>query len=284
MTLTVKSFAHARDGKPDLLDREDRSSVVAVVVEYLRLWAQEAFIDGEYLAEAGSWVGSSRHQDIDTAVLAVLRSEPTSPLQQAISPFLDGYWCRRSISDSFDLKAYMAGLDTLPPSDRAYAATALALYSALCSTTSRLNTAQQAAIRSALLVARGKLLALNLFPHVLSSLNYLVAPGQSRPVVDAGGYRAYRCDEGPLAYLVVERVVDGQDVLHVHDLALHDRKLEVPYEMRNPRHTDADAQELIATCILASLLEDRFRGQADIVDYVNITSKMTRTLPYFVKR
>jgi hypothetical protein len=166
--------------------------------------------------------------------------------------------------------------------DKAYAATALALYSALASTASCLSTAKRAAVRQRLLVARGQLLSHNLFPHVLVSLNYLVGPGQSRPIVDTASYRGYRCDDGPVAYFVVERIVDGKDVLRVHDFVLHERKLEMPYEMLDGRHTDADAPALIADCILSTLLDDRFRAQADSVDYVNVKTEATLTQPYGV--
>lgn len=98
--------------------------------------------------------------------------------------------------------------------------------------------------------------------------------------MDTGSYRGYRCDDGPVAYFVVERAADGKDVIHVQDVVLHARKLEVLYEMRDDDHTDADAPDLIAACILSTLLEDRFRGQADSVDYINIKTKTTLTLPY----
>jgi len=280
MTLTTKTFTNARDHRPAELDREDRATVVRVLCEWFELWMQASFIDGEYIAEAGDLLGASRHADIDVAVSELLRKEPTAAMFNVAGAFLDGYWLRRAVSDSFDMDGYSAALDVLPPTDKAYAATALALYSALASGASRLNTAQRAAIRQRLLVARGKLLSHNLFPYVLVSLNYLVAPGQSRPILDTGSYRGYRCDDGPVAYFVVERAADGKDVIHVQDVVLHARKLEVLYEMRDDDHTDADAPDLIAACILSTLLEDRFRGQADSVDYINIKTKTTLTLPY----
>ena len=162
---------------------------------------EESYVDGEYLADAGDWAGQSRHSDMDIVAASLLVSEPSSAMQNAVSAFLDGYWVRRGVSKRFDLTAYATALDTLPPSDKGYAATALALYSVLCSTVSNLNNAQQTSIRRHLLIARGKLLARNLFPHVLVSLNQLVGPGQSLPIVDVASYRGYRCDDGTETYL-----------------------------------------------------------------------------------
>ena len=280
MTLTTKTFTNARDHQPAELDREDRATLIAVLGDWFELWTQASFIDGEYIAEAGELVGASRHADIDVAVAEFLRRKPTAAMFNVAGAFLDGYWLRRAVSDSFDMDGYSVALDVLPPTDRAYAATALALYSALVSGASRLSTAQRAAIRQRLLVARGKLLSHNLFPHVLVSLNYLVGPGQSQPIVDTGAYRGYRCDDGPSTYFVVERAADHTEVIHVHDVILRDRRLEVPFEMQDSRHADADAPPLIGACILTMLLDDRFRGQADSVDYVNVKTEATQTQPY----
>jgi hypothetical protein len=217
---------------------------------------------------------------MDLVAWELLCSEPTSPMHIVVGAFLYGYWSRRSVSDSFPLGAYADALDALAPSDKAYPATALALYVALTASVSRLSDHQRSSIRPRLLIARGKLLSHNLFPHALVSLNYLVAPGQSRPIADTESYRGYRCDDGPVAYFVVERAADGTDVIHVHDVVLRGRKLEVQYEMCDDDHTDADAPDLIAACILSTLFEDRFRGQADSVDYINIKTDATQTLPY----
>jgi hypothetical protein len=280
MTLTTKAFAYAKDQKPDVLDREQRSTVIAVMSEWFRLWAPASFVDGENIAEGGIWVGQSRHAEMDLVALDLLRREPSSGMHAVVGAFLDGYWSCRPVSYSFDVDAYSASLSKFPPTEKAFAATALALYSALASNVSSLSSAQQSVIRTRLLLARSQLLAHNTFPHVLVSLNYLVGPGQSRPVLETASYRGYRCDDGPLAYWVIERVVDEKEVLHVHDVLLHERTLEVPYEMRDGQHTDADAPLLISACILSTLLDDQFRGRTDSVDYVNVKSDARVTLPY----
>jgi hypothetical protein len=280
MTLTTKTFAYAKDQQPDVLDHEQRSTVVAVLSEWFRLWAPASFIDGENIAEGGIWVGQSRHTEMDLVACDLLRAESSSGMYVVVGAFLDGYWSCRPVSDSFDVGGYAATLGVFPPTDKAYAATALALYSALTSSLSRLTSAQQSLIRARLLTARGKLLSRDTFPNVLMSLNYLVGPGQSRPIVDTESYRAYRCEEGDVTYLAIERGTDGTDVIHVHAVELDERKLEVCYEMRDARHMDADAPALIAACILSVLLEDRFRGHADSVEYVNIKTRATLTLPY----
>lgn len=280
MTLTTKTFAYARDQDAAVLDREDRETVIASLVEWFRIWLPASFIDGEDIGDSGVLVGNSRHAGMDLVAWDLLCSEPTSSMHIVVGAFLYGYWSRQSVSDSFPLGTYADALDALATSDKAYPATALALYIALTASVSRLSNDQRPNIRTRLLIARGKLLSHNLFPHALVSLNYLVAPGQSRPILDSGSYHGYRCDDGPLAYLVVERAADGTDVIRVHDVVLHDRKLEVQYEMCDEDHTDADAPDLIAACILSTLLDDRFRGQADSVDYINIKTEATLTLPY----
>jgi hypothetical protein len=280
MTLTIQTFAYARDQDPAELNGEARGAVIATLTEWLRIWLPASFIDGEYIADGGILIGESRHAEMDLVAWELLCSEPTLPMHNVVGAFLDGYWGPRAVSESFDLPAYCGTLDRLPLSDRAYAATALALYSALCSRASRLTIPQQSMLRERLLTARGKILSHNVLPYVLGSLDYLVKPGQSRPIVDIASYRGYRCDDGPKSYFVVERLTDHTDVVHVHALELRKRTLEVLYEIVDSKHLDVDVPPLISACILKGILEDRFRGQADNVEYVNTKTKTTTTLPY----
>ena len=280
MTLTIKTFAYARDQDPAVLDGEARGAVIATLTEWLRIWLPASFIDGEYIADGGILVGKSHHTEMDLVAWELLCNEPTLPMHNVVGAFLDGYWGPRAVSASFDLAAYSGTLDRLPLNDRAYAATALALYSALCSRASRLASTQQDMLRQRLLSARGKILSHNVLPYVLGSLDYLVGPGQSRPIVDVASYRGYRCDDGPKSYLVVERLTDHTDVVHVHEVMLRGRTLEVSYEISDSKHLDVDIPPLIFAHILKGLLEDTFRGQADSVNYVNTKTQMTTTLPY----
>jgi hypothetical protein len=263
-----------------VLDGEERGAVVATLLEWLRLWLSGGFIDGEYIADAGILVGGSRHTEMDLVPWDLLCSEPTLPMHNVVGAFLDGYWAVRAASASFNLAAYSGTLEALPPNDRAYAATALALYSALCSRASRLTSTQQSMVRQRLLTARGKILSHNTLSYVHGSLDNLVGPGQSRPIVDLPSYRGCRCDDGPTSYLVVERLVDGTDVIRVHDIFPRQRTVNVLYEIVDSRHLDVDVPPLISACILKGLLEHRFRGQVDNVEYVNTKTKITTTLPY----
>ncbi len=283
MTLTIKTFANARDQQPAVLDGEERGAVIATLLEWLRSWLPASFIDGEYIADGGILVGDSRHAEMDLVAWELLCNEPTLPMHNVVGAFLDGYWAARAVSESFDLAAYSGTLDRLPLNDRAYAATALALYSVLCSRASRLTGTQQSMVRQRLLTARGKILSHNVLPYVLGSLDYLVGPGQSRPIVDVASYRGYRCDDGPTSYFVVERLADHTEVVHVHEAILRKlrrRTLMVSYDIPDSKHLDVDVPPLVSACVLKGLLEDRFRGQADSVDYVNIKTDLKMTLPY----
>jgi hypothetical protein len=283
MSLTTKTFSYAGDQEPSVLDGEDRVAVIATLLEWLRLWLSSHYIDGEYIADGGALVGGSRHSEMDLVVWEFLCSEPTSRMYDVITAFLYGYWARQAVSHSFPLDTFATALDTFPVHDDAYAGTALALYIALSSPSSRLTSAQQAMIRKRLLIARGKILSHNVFPHVPVSLNYLVEPGQSHPIIDVVSYRGYRCDDGPNSYFVVERIVDHTEVLRVHDVVLRTlrrRTLKISYEIVDSRHLDVDMPPLISAYILRAPLEDRFRGQVDDVDYVNIKTDVKMTLPY----
>ncbi len=281
MTITKDTFSDARDHKPAVLDKEDRGAVIATLLEWLRLWFSPGSFDGECIVDSGYLVGDSRHVEMDLVVWESLRGEPTSRRYEVVGAFLYGYWACRAVSDSFPLDTFAAALDTFPPNDKAYAGTALALYVALRSRVSRLTSTQQSMVRKRLLIARGRVLSHHVFPHVPVSLDYLVGPGQSRPIVDIPSYRGYRCDDGSTLYLVVERIVDRTDVIHVHDVVLRGRTLKVSYEIVDSMHLDVDVPPLISVCILKGLLEDRFRGQADNVEYVNTKTKITTTLlPY----
>lgn len=280
MTITKETFSDARDLKPAVLDGEERGTVIGVLVEWLRLWLSGPYIDGEYIADAGVLVGDSRHADMDLVVWEFLCGEPTSRMYDVVTAFLYGYWACRAVSDSFPLDTFATALDTFPVNDDAYAGIALALYVALRSRVSRLTSTQQSMVCKRLLIARGKVLSHHVFPHVPGSLDYLVGPGQSRPIVDVASYRGYSCDDAQKSYFVVERLTDHTDVVHVHHVVLRGRTLKVSYEIVDSMHLDVDAPPLIFGCILKGLLEDRFRGQADSVNYVNIKTEKTMTLPY----
>ena len=155
MTLTIQTFAYSRDQDPAVLDGEARGAVIATLTEWLRIWLPASFIDGEYIADGGILVGKSHHTEMDLVAWELLCNEPTLPMHNVVGAFLDGYWGPRAVSASFDLPAYSRTIDGLPVNDRAYASTALALYSALCSRASRLTSEQQSMIRKRLLTAIG---------------------------------------------------------------------------------------------------------------------------------
>jgi hypothetical protein len=174
MAISPETFNQAKDLEPDVLDREDKASVEAALLEWLRMWKNASYIDDEYIWYAGHLVGRSRHDGVDATLQRALG--PDSGAQTAIGDFLRGYWRHKPIAPEFDLETFVRALDAFPPEEGAYAATALALYAAVTSDTSGLDQEARRRFRERLLWARQILRAKGIHPGVLVYLDKLPPP------------------------------------------------------------------------------------------------------------
>jgi hypothetical protein len=85
-------------------------------------------------------------------------------------------------------------------------------------------------------------------------------------------------DDGDRTSYMIEQL-DGREVIEVHSLELKDRGLLVRYEVRNTKMSDAEANVLIIVKILRELLLDRYRGQANRIEFSSARGG-NATLPY----
>jgi len=179
MAIGPATFNDAKHLTGAALDGEDPTAVEETLLDWLRIWIGASFVDDESIWFAGQLVGGSRHSGIDTAVQRKLAADPAA--QTVAGDFLRGYWAWKPVAREFDLEAFARALDTSAPEEPVYAATALALYSAVTNDASGLDPEMRRRLREKLLAVRTILASKGLYPGVLVYLDYLVKLPRSAP-------------------------------------------------------------------------------------------------------
>lgn len=93
-------------------------------------------------------------------------------------------------------------------------------------------------------------------------------------------YVAFQVDDGDTRYFTIERRSGSVEVLRVLHCAVQKKRLVVHYRILDHRLDDDITHDLIFQVLLLGLLNDRFRGSADKIDYINVETKVEVSTPY----